>query len=62
MGTPEQKDKIRIKYESKERGVEYQDSELVDLTTLGLSGVITMDLKNDSQGGSKKERRAPPKA
>ena len=46
---PEQNDKIKFKYEyeikEKDLKVEYNESELFDLNTLGLSGVITMDLK-----------------
>ena len=49
MGLPEQDDKIKFKYEyeikDKDLKVEYHESELFDLNTLGLSGVITMDFK-----------------
>ena len=49
MGKPEQNDKIKFKYEyeikDKDIKVEYNESELFDLNTLGLSGVITMDFK-----------------
>ena len=62
MGTPEQKDKIKLKYQDKNKEgvvrVDYQDSDPVDLNTLGVSGVITMNLKTESQIGSRKDRQA----
>ena len=54
MGLPEQNDKIKFKYEyeikDKDFKVEYHESELFDLNTLGLSGVITMDLNEKASG------------
>ena len=57
MGLPEQNDKIKFKVEDDK--VEYHESELFDLNTLGISGVITMDLKGPKDSARGGQRAIP---
>jgi hypothetical protein len=54
MGKPIEekgKDKIRFKFENSDKSADYEESDLFDLTTLGLSGIVTMNkvMKKDQK-------------